>query len=83
MVTIDLQGINKETTEINFKEDMLEISAKTGNENETEGEGYIHKEREYTSFFRAVRLPISVKEDESTAKIENGVLTIKITTIKM
>jgi HSP20 family protein len=81
LVTTDLPGINKEDIEINLKEDMLEISAKTGKEKETEEEGYIRKEREYTHFYRAVHLPTSVKEDGSTAKIENGVL--KITLPKM
>ena len=78
LVTTDLPGINKEDIEINLKEDMLEISAKTGKEKETEEEGYIRKEREHTHFYRAVRLPSSVKEEGSTAKIENGVLTITL-----
>jgi HSP20 family protein len=78
LVTTDLPGINKEDIEINLKEDMLEISAKTGKEKETEEEEYIRKEREYTHFYRAVRLPTSIKEEGSTAKIENGVLTITL-----
>ena len=82
LVTTDLPGINKEDIEINLKEDMLEISAKTGKEKETEEEGYIRKEREHTHFYRAVRLPSSVKEEGSTAKIENGVLTITLPKIK-
>jgi HSP20 family protein len=78
LVTTDLPGINKEDIEINLKEDMLEISAKSGKENETEEEGYIRKEREYPHFYRVVHLPTSVKEEGSTAKIENGVLTITL-----
>ena len=78
LVTTDLPGINKEDIEINLKEDMLEISAKSGKEQETEEEGYIRKERAYTHFYRAVHLPTSVKEEGSTAKIENGVLTITL-----
>ena len=35
LVTTDLPGINKEDIEINLKEDMLEISAKSGKEKET------------------------------------------------
>jgi HSP20 family protein len=83
LVTTDLPGINKEDIEINLKEDMLEISAKTGKEKETEEKGYIRKEREYTHFYRAVRLPSSVKEEGSTAKIENGVLTITLPKMKL
>ncbi len=50
VVTIDLPEINKEDIEINIKEDMLEISAKTGKEKETEEEGYIRKEKIYLLF---------------------------------
>lgn len=78
VVTTDLPGINKEDVEINLKEDMLEISAKTGKEKETEEEGYLRRERAYTQFYRAVRLPTSVKEEGSTAKMESGVLTITL-----
>lgn len=83
VVTTDLPGINKEDIEINLKEDMLEISAKSRKEKETEEEGYIRKEREYTRFYRAVRLHTSVKEEESTAKIENGVLTMTLPKMKL
>ena len=83
VVTTDLPGINKEDVEINLKEDMLEISAKTGKEKETEEEGYLRRERAYTRFYRAVRLPTSVKEDGSTAKMENGVLTITLPKAKL
>jgi HSP20 family protein len=78
VVTTDLPGINKEDIEINLKEDMLEISGKSGQEKETEEEGYIRRERSYTRFYRAVRLPTSVKEEGGSAKIENGILTIKL-----
>jgi HSP20 family protein len=78
VVTTDLPGINKEDIEINLKDDMLEISAKSGEEKETEEKGYIRRERSYTSFYRAVRLPTSVKEESGSAKMENGVLTIKL-----
>ncbi|MDR7666107.1 Hsp20/alpha crystallin family protein [Methanosarcina sp. Z-7115] len=83
VVTTDLPGINKEDVEINLKEDMLEISAKSGKEKETEEEGYVRRERAYTRFYRAVRLPTSVKEEGSTAKIENGVLTITLPKMKL
>jgi HSP20 family protein len=83
VVTTDLPGINKEDIEINLKENMLEISGKSGKEKETEEKGYIRRERSYTHFYRAVSLPTSVKEEGSTAKIENGVLTITLPKMKL
>jgi HSP20 family protein len=83
VVTTDLPGINKENVEINLKDDMLEISAKSGEEKETEEEGYIRRERSYTRFYRTVTLPTSVKEEAGTAKMENGVLTITLPKMKL
>lgn len=83
LVTTDLPGINKEDVEINLKEDMLEISAKASKEKESEEEGYLRKERSYTQFYRAVRLPVSIREEGSSAKMENGVLTISLPKVKI
>lgn len=83
VVTTDLPGINKENVEINLKEDMLEISAKSGEEKEAEKEGYIRRERSYTRFYRVVTLPTSVKEEAGTAKMVNGVLTITLPKMKL
>ena len=83
LVTTELPGINEEDIWINLKEDMLEISAKTGKKKETEDEGYICKEKEYTHFYRAFSLPTSVKEEENTAKIENGVLNMTLPKMKL
>lgn len=83
VVTTDLPGVKKEEVEINLKEDMLEISAKSGREKEAEEEGYLRREREYTRFYRAIRLPAGVKEEGATAKMENGVLTISLPKAKI
>jgi HSP20 family protein len=82
VVTIDLPGINKEDIKLDLKGDILEISARSGEEKETEKQGYIRRERSYTRFYRALRLPRSVK-DEGTAKMENGVLTITLPKLKL
>lgn len=83
VVTTDLPGINKEDVKINLKEDMLEISANSGKEKETTDKGFVRKERTYTHFYRAVRLPTSVKEEGCAAKMENGVLTITLPKMKL
>jgi HSP20 family protein len=77
IVTTDLPGVNKGDIKLDIKNNVLMISAKTGEEKETEKEGYIRRERSYIRFYRAVHLPASVKE-EGTAKMENGVLTITL-----
>lgn len=78
VVTTDLPGVDKKDVELSVKDDMLEISAKCGREKEAEEEGYLRRERAYTRFYRAVRLPVNVTDENATAKIENGVLTITL-----
>jgi HSP20 family protein len=83
VVTTDLPGVNKEDIELNVKDDMLEISAKCSREKETEEEGYLRRERAYTRFYRAVKLPSNVTEEGATAKMENGVLKITLPKLKI
>jgi len=49
---------------------MLEISAKTGKEKETEEEGYIRKEREYTHFYRASTCQPALKRRVALQKLK-------------
>jgi HSP20 family protein len=83
VVTVDLPGINKEDIKIDLNDDLLEISAWSGEEKETEKEGYFRRERPYTRFYRAVRLPTLVNEEAGTAKMENGVLTITLPKMRL
>ena len=78
MVTTDVPGVDKKDVEIDIRDDILEISAKCGEEHETEEEGYVLRERTFNRFSRAVRLPATVTEEGAKAKLEDGVLTIEL-----
>ena len=59
---------------------MLTIKAETKRENEEQEDGgkYHLRERRYSAFQRAVRLPFEVNADEADATFENGVLTLSL-----
>jgi HSP20 family protein len=78
IVTTDLPGIEKKDVNIDIKGNRLWISANTQRENEEEKEGYLMKERSFKRFARSLSLPASVTEQGSTAKMEDGVLTITL-----
>ena len=78
VVTADIPGINKEDIDISINDDMLQITGKCQTESEEKNENYIHRERAYSMFSRAVKLPASVQEDGATAKLENGVLKVAL-----
>lgn len=73
---IDLPGVKKEDIKINLTEDTLEVTAKYSEEEEVEEANYIRRERRYGEMSRMTILPAKVKIEESTAKYEDGVLTI-------
>ncbi|MDY0386363.1 MAG: Hsp20/alpha crystallin family protein [Methanolobus sp.] len=78
IVTTDLPGVDKKDVSIDIKDGKVWISANMHKESEEEKEGYLMRERTYSKFARAFSLPSAVKEDSSSAKLEDGVLTITL-----
>ncbi len=76
VVTTDIPGVDKKDVDIDIRDNTVWISANTHKESEEEKEGYLMRERTYSRFARAFSLPSAVKEDEASAKLEDGVLTI-------
>jgi len=78
VVTTDLPGVDKEDVELNLKDNVLVISAGKGKEEEAEKEGYLRKERSFMRYYREIPLPDGVTEEETTAQLKNGVLTVTL-----
>lgn len=78
LVTTDLPGVEKSDVDIDVSESMLTIYAKSSENNEEKEEGYLRRERTYSSFSRTVTLPESVTTEGAKAKLENGVLTVTL-----
>ena len=76
VVTADLPGVDKNDISISIKDNMLEISAEKKTAGEHEEEGYLRRERGYSRFYRAIRLPTPVDETKAHASFNNGVLEI-------
>ena len=78
VVTMDIPGVDKKDVDLRISDNIIEISAKCSRESETEEEGYVQKERTYSSFSRTVSLPSNVTEEGAKAKLEDGVLTVTL-----
>jgi HSP20 family protein len=76
IVTTDLPGIDRENVELSMRDNFLVISAAKGEEEETEKEGYLRKERSFMRYYREIPLPEGVTEEGATAQLKNGVLTV-------
>jgi HSP20 family protein len=73
MVITDLPGVVRDDIKIDLTEDTLEITALF---NELSEGNFVRKERLYGKANRIVSLPAKIKINESSAKFENGVLTV-------
>lgn len=78
VVKADMPGVDKKDVEIDIKNNMLYINANTHREKEEEKEGYVVHERAFSRFARTFSLPANVVTEGAKAKLEDGVLTIKI-----
>lgn len=77
IVEADLPGINKEDIGIELNDGRLNIIVEKEENTEKTDTNYIHKERRSTSMYRSIYLQDAL-DDNASAKLENGVLTINI-----
>lgn len=74
-----LPGVNKEDIVVNAIGDTLEIRAKRAPLMVTESERVIYSEiSEDEEIYRTIKLPATVKEENSSGKFENGMLIIEL-----
>lgn len=78
LVEVDLPGLSKEDVEVMVGEGALDITAKREERKEESNKGYIRRERGFVSFHRRLTLPDDTTEDDLEAKLEEGVLKIRV-----
>lgn len=78
IVTLDLPGIDKNDIDISVLDNELHVVAERNAEREETEKSYHKRERAYNRFERWIPLPVAVKAEEATAKVDNGVLTITL-----
>ncbi|KAG9292095.1 hypothetical protein G9A89_017995 [Geosiphon pyriformis] len=71
-------GVSKENLNVEIRDNVLIISGES-KKDEKYKYGNVHiQERRYGAYTRSVPLPANIKPDEINAKLEEGVLEIKI-----
>ena len=76
---MDLPGMTKDDIHVRMQDNRLSVSGERHEESTTEDEDHVHSERYFGSFFRSVRLPASIVEEDIEARFDDGVLTIDLT----
>jgi HSP20 family protein len=78
LVHAELPGLKKEDVKVIITGDLLEIEGERKFAKEENRNGYIHSERSYGKFYRAIPLPEGVNVEAAAAEFADGVLEIAI-----
>ncbi|KAI8892112.1 HSP20-like chaperone, partial [Globomyces pollinis-pini] len=78
LVSVDVPGYNKDQINVQFRDNVMEISGAQERDNEMESGRFVYRERMGREFTRQVRLPDTVDADKVTANMMNGVLHVTV-----
>ena len=71
-----IAGVRVEDLDISLNNDMLTIKGRRQKDEEVPQENYFYQECYWGGFSRSIILPVEVKDEEITATLKNGILTI-------
>jgi len=74
----ELPGFTKDEVDVQINSDGMSIRAKKSTVTEDKKKNYLHRERVYSSFERAVSFPEEVDPAKAEGTMNNGVLELKI-----
>ena len=78
VLTCDLPGMEQKDVKINLDKDILTVAGTRKLDRENEKEKYLSVESAFGTFSRSFTLPPTVAIDKIEAKMEKGVLTIRL-----
>lgn len=75
-ITAEMPGVNKSDIEVNVTENQISICGETKTETQEDDEGWIRRERSYSTICRTMPFPEEVNPDKADAKLKDGILEI-------
>ena len=78
----ELPGVDKEDINVHFQDGLLTIEAKVHEENESEADNVIRRERRSGYFSRSINVGKNIKAGEIKAELVNGLLKLTAPKIK-
>ena len=79
MIMADLPGVNPDDVTVSLNDDILKVAGKRPTVKESdEGPHYRRIERRYGNFERHFQMPADIDSDAIEARVEHGVLSIRI-----
>lgn len=77
-VKASLPGVKPEDVEVTVENDRLTIRGESKGEEERSGENWLMREHRFGNWQRTVTLPSAVSSDSAEARMEHGVLTLRL-----
>lgn len=77
VIEVEVPGIKKEDIDLSYSDSTLVIVLSSKKEHKDDNANYLHRERSINASTRSIRLD-DAKFEKARAKIDNGILTIKI-----
>jgi HSP20 family protein len=78
IVKAELPGVTRDHLELEVLPEVLTLKATMSETKEEEGAAYHRRERTWARFERSVPLPAEVKADAVKAKLQDGVLEVRL-----
>jgi HSP20 family protein len=78
VVKAELPGVKNEDVQVELEDGTLVIKGETKAESEAEEDAYYRMERTYGKYYRRLPLPFDVSPEQVQAKMDNGVLELRI-----
>lgn len=75
-------GVNKEELDVSISDGILTISGTLSSGDDTDATNWHIQECYWGEFSRTLALPVPVKEDEVSAVLKDGVLTVSFSKVK-
>jgi HSP20 family protein len=78
VIQATLPGLSVEEIAVSVENDVLTIKAEHAENTEESNETYLLRERGFGSYHRTICLPSSIDVDNTTADVQNGILTLML-----
>jgi len=77
-VVAEMPGVSKQDLEVSITDNNISICGETKTEIKDDSEGYIRRERSYSTLCRTMAFPEEVNPDKAEATLKNGILEVKV-----
>ena len=78
-IKAEMPGVNKKDIEVNITPNNISICGETRTEIKEKDEGWIRRERNYSTICRTMMFPEEVNPDKADATLKDGILEILVT----